>query len=58
LTSNKANKIAIELVDDLYTITCYKYRNLETKKLNSQVGISAQNLPQVFTKMTGLDTHL
>jgi hypothetical protein len=58
LTSNKANKIAIELVDDLYTITCYKYRNLETKKLNSQVGISAQNLPQVFAKMTGLDTHL
>lgn len=58
LASNKANRVTIELVNDLYNVTYYRVRGLDFKKISSTTGIHAGNLAASFKQATGLDTHL
>lgn len=58
MTKNKAKRITIELVNDLYTINFYKIRGLDFTKLTSKVGITAENLASTFSSLTGLTTKL
>lgn len=53
------NKVKIDLDDnDTYTITFYKYRALELKEVSASTNVYVENLRQIFTRETGLDTSL
>lgn len=43
---------------DEYKITAYKIRGMSVKKISVTDGVHAPELAEVFTSLTGLDTHL
>lgn len=56
---NKANLVRITLTPlDLYTVEFIKYRNLEQKVISTHEMVYFDQLQELFTEQTGLDTHL
>lgn len=43
---------------DEYKITAYKIRGMSVKEISVTDGVHAPELAEVFTSLTGLDTHL
>lgn len=61
LTKKRVNKVRIELkASDTYTIDFMRYspKKLEIVENTKVEGVYTDNLQQVFTSYTGLDTHL
>jgi len=60
LTRDKSNKMRITLLDDLYTVETYRLRNrgLDCRACSLRYGVYADQLRDVFTAITGLDTSL
>lgn len=55
---NKANKVCIRLVDDLYRVTFYSIRGANVTERGEFERIYADRLAALFTEQTGFDTHL
>jgi hypothetical protein len=58
-TTNKATHVAITLTwRDTYTVAFLKVHKLTCTTLDTREDIYAENLQEVFTRATGLYTHL
>lgn len=55
---NKANKVAIRLVGDLYTVKFYSLRGISIVSRGTFDMIYGDRLAALFTEQTGFDTHL
>lgn len=55
---NKANKVCIRLVDDLYRVTFYSIRGVNVTERGEFERIYGDRLAAIFTEQTGFDTHL
>lgn len=56
---NKANKVQIELMpSDTYTVRFYHYRRPEAKLISEHDGVYWDDLQTLFTRETGMYTHL
>jgi hypothetical protein len=58
MTKNHINKVAITLENDEYTIITYKLRGVDLRPVDTKNGIQASQLKQIFSQLTGLETHL
>lgn len=59
LTRDKSNKMRITLTPaDLYTVETFRLRGADCKECSREDRVYAENLRDVFTSITGLDTHL
>lgn len=57
--TNKANKVRVTLgADDLYTVEFFHYRALNLRTISKREGVYADNLREVFTSETGMETSL
>lgn len=57
--SNSVTKVRVELMPtDLYAMTFYRGAGLNLREYTKSVGLCAERLQEVFTRNTGLDTHL
>lgn len=57
--SSKANRVKIKLAaDDTYTVSFARYAKLDVKQLEQFDGIYCDQLREVFTRYTGLETSL
>lgn len=52
------NFVKIQLVADLYTVTFYRFRGVNLKPLYEVEMVYADQLREVFTRYTGLETSL
>lgn len=52
------NYVKITLAADLYTVTFYKFRGVNITPVYEVVMIQADQLREVFTRYTGLETSL
>lgn len=52
------NYVKITLVADLYTVTFYRFRGTNLKALYEVEMVYADQLREVFTRYTGLETSL
>ena len=55
---NKANKVAIRLAGDLYTVKVYSLRGVNVTERGEFEMIYGDRLAALFTEQTGFDTHL
>ena len=55
---NKANKVCIRLVDDLYRVAFYSIRGVNVTERGEFERIYGDRLAALFTEQTGFDTHL
>lgn len=55
---NKANKVAIRLAGDLYTVKFYSLRGVNVTERGEFEMIYGDRLAALFTEQTGFDTHL
>lgn len=55
---NKANKVAIRLVGDLYTVNFFSARGITIVDRREFEMIYGDRLAAIFTEQTGFDTHL
>lgn len=57
--SSKANRLKIRLdANDTYTMEFSRYANLDVKPVKSVAGVYADQLREIFTSVTGMDTAL
>lgn len=58
-TKNGINYVKVELdPNDTYSLTFSKFRGLQLKKVAEHSGVYAEQLQEIFTRETGLSTHL
>ena len=55
---NKANKVAIRLAGDLYTVKFYSLRGVNVTERGDFEMVYGDRLAALFTEQTGFDTHL
>lgn len=55
---NKANKVCIRLVGDLYRVAFYSVRGVTVTERGEFDMIYGDRLATLFTEQTGFDTHL
>lgn len=55
---NKAAKVCIRLVDDLYRVAFYSIRGVNVTERGEFERIYGDRLAALFTEQTGFDTHL
>ena len=59
ITKNHFNKVRIVLKPtDTYTVSFFKIRGVHIDMISERTMVYADNLRDVFTNFTGLDTHL
>jgi hypothetical protein len=57
--SSKANLLRITLdANDTYTVEFSRFRNLDVFPVHALAGVYADQLAEIFTRTTGLDTRL
>ena len=56
--TNKANKVRITNIDDLYAVSFYSVRGVNVVLLSAHEMIYGDRLAGLFTEQTGLDTRL
>lgn len=58
-TKDRVNKVRVVLnPSDTYDVLTYRVRRLDVDHVDTRCDVYADNLQEVFTRMTGLDTHL